>query len=1026
MPASRLVVFTVLLFALARTGLAADDILPGGLAKESYFLSAHPQGVSHPSNDLPVIPGELVANTAEGALTGDPSMLVLKADGHRYTSATLRFAVDSVPPGRYAVWTKFSQGGDSEQTFRLGVGEGGENERLRFSQPSKSWEMKWRKADGRLAIFPGDKVLELMVEGDATQQKNLGGFLLERTGELPAGLTAETAIPRLKVNQLYRSTEAPSRLLIVEGANASDLDPVYAALAASPQLGTGITVDDFSEQQAERLGLSPAPRVLLVDRQLAIRQIWEGPFTTDSAVAVVNDLTNQARLALPTPPIPSGKPDAPTSLSDGHPAAWLKVGTWMGPGGLSLWGLDYESQIQPNPGDPCLVERFDAVAQQGWEPVGILPDLSYGEAPEEVDSVWARGTAYAHLYVHADADTPAILHLAQTGIASHGWLNGEELTFRRDWSAQTLEFGEVGKSAATDKTDQGAVTTVQREPSQSPQAVPITLKAGWNRILLKLVMQHKKGEKFSFTTRFTDPDGQPLANIQTSLLNPSPSGISRAAAARIIPLVRTNAPFNLVTAGEPLSLSVDLGSVNYSCIYSRSGAAPRQNPLAENALYFPFAGTLVLVVTDYDGREVARRSVGGTFPDTVTFNLGPAPASGYYVTHLKLYDKDHQLVTVYPPDGFNVIGGTAAQMARKLEKKMATTYYFMADRERYKTLFFPYMLRIGIPRNVGGTNGRAPDFYKYAAEHGILLSADMWNHRKPDYLDAYAAETAPYVDSFKSFNEIDIRPDQRGTPESWVDKARLEHEAIRKYSPKARILGGSLVRPAADEWFAECLKLGLDKYYDVWDVHCYPKSPPVLEGSLANSDNESEQGVLKVMKKLGMTNTKPFWIGETGARCSHGSDARRWQADTVAKMVACTLSRPDFEKIGFLIPWQYSREFCSQNDIEAGHMPAEAAYYTASALIDGFPYKRLDFGKANQVAQFGPTTMLWRPEGTSTVKLKLDPQSPHVLVDVVGRTMPVVVGQDGTADIKVSTSPVYVLPQASYQELTAYLAKAKG
>ena len=50
-------------------------------------------------------------------------------------------------------------------------------------------------------------------------------------------------------------------------------------------------------------------------------------------------------------------------------------------------------------------------------------------------------------------------------------------------------------------------------------------------------------------------------------------------------------------------------------------------------------------------------------------------------------------------------------------------------------------------------------------------------------------------------------------------------------------------------------------------------------------------------------------------------------------MVACVASREDFHYIGFLIPWQYSRARGDHNDIEAGHMPAEAAYYNFDATM---------------------------------------------------------------------------------------------
>jgi hypothetical protein len=189
---------------------------------------------------------------------------------------------------------------------------------------------------------------------------------------------------------------------------------------------------------------------------------------------------------------------------------------------------------------------------------------------------------------------------------------------------------------------------------------------------------------------------------------------------------------------------------------------------------------------------------------------------------------------------------------------------------------------------------------------------------------------------------------------------------------------------------------------------------------MSNSPNETELGVLKAYRELGLTNTKPFWIGETGARSSHGMDARRWQANTVAKMIACANSRKDFAKIGFLVPWWYSRAQSRMGDIEAAHMPAEASYYTAGALIDGFPYTRLDLGGDIQAARFGPTTMVWRTSPGGPVSLPLGSEKRWVLVDVVGRVSPLALSAGGKAEIAATDSPVYVLRADDYARLTAF------
>ncbi len=103
-----------------------------------------------------------------------------------------------------------------------------------------------------------------------------------------------------------------------------------------------------------------------------------------------------------------------------------------------------------------------------------------------------------------------------------------------------------------------------------------------------------------------------------------------------------------------------------------------------------------------------------------------------------------------------------------------------------------------------------------------------------------------------------------------------------------------------------------------------------------------------------------------------------------------------------------------------GHKPGEAALYTASALIDGLPYKVFDTKDANnQAAYFGETFMIWRTdEAVGNWQQQLVPGKPWVLVDVVGHIQELTVDASGNADIPISARPVYVLSRAEYERLT--------
>ncbi|AHF93748.1 hypothetical protein OPIT5_29770 [Opitutaceae bacterium TAV5] len=902
----------------------------------------------------------------------------------------------------------------------------------------------------------------------------IGFFLAVSPGTSPArwqigGIRVATASPSVpappagaRVSALWRPERPQARLIVLESATTADTAAFYDLLASAattpaasrtsleivpytlpspsadrrpasrqpPTAAETLIAERSSSDIARELGIPEAklPALVLTSSRQEILALWTSPFDTATAKTILvalNDPAPQGANVLPLAPfvipstasVPAASSAAPPGEPLGGPARdtpahWLTLGTWAGPAGLSLWGLDYEAQVRPVPGAPQIVTYWDSAWYARWTPhqPGAADDHRILIETLSRDYAWAKGAAYAHLYVHTPNPVEIALRISQTGSRISGWLNGRSLDWKRD---STVASGN-DEIEETGRNDQGGTVVIRRIRGDTAHVAALKLDAGWNRLLVKLVMQQRKGENFAFTARFSGSQAS-LADIRTTISDPSPAQISRDVASRFIPRVYTSAPFNLVSPGAPLAIDVDLASGDL--LGQTIEPFPRQP-----------AGRLELILTDYDGKEILRRTRSFTLPGRTTFDLGSAPvSSGYYATHLRIFDTDGNPVHSYPPDGFSVIRGTAAQRERKDAKKMSVTYYFMAGQERYRTLFFPYMERIGILRNIGGHNGRAPDFYQQARDRGLDVIADTWTHRDPDYLRAYVKETTPLVTTWKAFNEVDIHPAQRGTPAAWVAKAKQDYEIIKKQNPSAFMIGASLVRPASDSWFEACLKLGLADYHDAWDVHCYPQKPPVLEGSMSNSPNETELGVLKVYKKLGLKNTRPFWIGETGARSGHGHDARRWQAATIAKIAACVLSRDDFQKVGFLVPWRYSR---GENryyisDIENGHMPAEAALYTASALIDGFDYKRVVTEKTIQAARFGPTLMVWSTDTTRPATLKYRPgeKGPFVLVDVVGRVTDLsadAFAPDGTLTLALTDSPVYLLTRDNYERLTRF------
>ncbi|MFZ2657915.1 MAG: hypothetical protein WAX69_23485 [Victivallales bacterium] len=981
------------------------------------------KGNNSPSpEDVPILYGELTANDAEQAQASQRE-IILKKTGYASTTATLRYALNGqIKPGQYDVWTFFALGGLARQEFTVCAGADTDKLQTRtvFSQDNAaSWERHWQKG-ASIRLYPQDRFIDITVKGMQTGTKILDDFVLVQEAPLPEGITPESGAWRSAVEGL-KAASPKWRIWILEGEKAAESDIFYKQLTELPESVRNTCVSSVflgakAEELARNLGIERRPALMLMDDHYALRGVLTAQANAAQVDAFLKSTTGNGSAPGPFPVRPRIAAAASQPLENGAPRTWLTVCGWYGPAGFSLWGVDAEMRMRPNPADPCAVTHFDGGFKTNWAENTASDDGLLVLQQKSIDYTWARGVGYAHIYLDVEKDVDCALHLAHTGIGTQGWLDGQPLVFDKDPAppadfARLQAFKPSAGETATGVTDQGGRINVQLGQSVAPQTAPLILKAGRHRLLIKLITQQPAGQTFAFIARFTDAEGKATAGVRTQLGDPDCAMELQAEVRRLTSRVTVDAPANLPHQGQPLKLRYDLRHEGDTTI-----------PIV------PFEARLVLEITDYDGKEVLRREVTRQFPGVAEFDLGNAPVRGYYAVQPTLYTPDGKLIMTCVPDGFSVIGGTASQFARREQKKMAVTYYFMGAGEgaTYKTAF-PWMTRAGIYRNIGSNPDFPIELAEAAKAAGIILTMDFWDQHNgytQAYRDELAKRAAPYTRWYKSYNEIDIHPAIRKTPEHWVARSKGEYEAAKAARPDAFYVGGSLVYPGTGDWFTECLKLGLDQYVDAWDVHCYPQQAPTLEGSMSNSPNETELGVLNCYKRIGRTNTKPFWIGETGARASHGYDARRWQADTVAKMTACACSRNDFQYIGFLIPWWLPNTGTHAGlragicDISVTHMPAEAAYYTASALIDGFAYTRLDLGKDIQAARFGETLMLWTLGAPVDCDVTLG-DGEWVIVDVVGRVGKLEVNGSGLAKIRLTTSPAYILNKQQYEKLTA-------
>lgn len=939
--------------------------------------------------------GSVIAHSGDDYTVERNTDLVVARKGYAQTTATFRYALEPhTQGGQYAFWARFELGGTEPQSFTIRAGPNPKELTSRATvalKNTKAWKPAWQKADQLIPILPGDKTIEISTAGGATDAKVFDAFLLAPIASLSVEMTSRSGALRRRFLEATHKTPGKfdRRLYVLDGGGPQAGDSLFDGLADEAvrdwyaSAKTEYLVGQQAANIAKQLNVDRFPAAIVTGSRNTVLGVLIAPHTAAEVTAFLRDPRGAGMLPQRT----SIESSSPRPLRSGVPEAWLIAGTWGGLAGYSTDGLDAEQTLRPNPGEPFVrsVLLNDYVGRWNAAPTDEDGSCIIAQALD-TSFAWARGTAYAHIYLRAHAAQDALLHVRHTGIRAAGWLDGRPFAF-------------TGPTAA------------------------LKLEPGWHHLLIKLNTQQDKDAKFDFKARFTDQAGEPLQGIETQIDDPRVDLALNRDAVRLKPLIYVNSPANLPHPGEPLSVRVDMRQLQEQAQDQSAGMVP----------IVPFQATLRLRMIDFDGRRRAVREVKGTFPGVVKVALGSAPGPGFYALSISLHAPDGRLIASFPADGFSVVRGVAAQLERLDKKKAWSSYYYMyagqqfGNEERPYRYILPWMSRMGILQNLGSHWDFPKPLWEAAGRRGLVLTGDFQDpYQEDDATDKalLAQQIAPYTRYFKSFNEIDINESVRPSPERWVEFAHWDYDAVKAARPDAIYGGGSLARPAAPDvidWFIRCLELGLDRYQDRWDVHAYPQFPPPLEGEIANSPQEADRGVLRAFEQIGRKNTLPFWLGETGALPWHGFNGLRWQADTTAKIVAWANSRSDFDIVAFCAVFAYARELSGSWDYAMGHRPGEAALYTASALIDGLPYRRIKTAAGIQAAWFGNTLMTWTTGGDAAEwQVGLNSGESWVTVDVVGRVRSLAVGADRTAMISVASSPVYVLTRNDYERLTRF------
>ncbi|ATG89415.1 hypothetical protein [Methylomonas koyamae] len=986
---------------------------------------------------IDAVAGTAQAGANTGALAVEQDEVLLFHSGFGDWSGSFQFPLPATSqPGQYRLWARYKSGGEVAQvkqnfTVKAGAKPAELAARGEFSTSNATpWQYQWLPAADSVTLLPGDRWLTIENSGKADGAKVFDAFLLQLDTPLAGGMTPEQAGLRNRFLALTRTDgKGRQRLLVLDGdgEQGERLFRGLAAAAARPDWQdppVRYLIGPAAESLARQLNLPSLPAAVATDDRDTVLGVLTQPA---DAADVAKFLAEPDRIGWMPPPLAVSSP-APTPLQNGVPAAWLVGGLQDGPAGMSVFGLDAETALRPNPEQtyPSLEMMGGKLRQWQVALTAANAEITIAAGTDHAYG-WSRGTGYAQLYLHAERALQAQLHLRQSGIQAAAWLDGQALSL-----ADAAE-PPAGLAPAADRqaqatlhclTAEGLPASASPERPQPPQVATLNLAPGWHSLLLKLVMQHDQGQRFYFAGRFTDFGGKPLEGLRTQTADPSADLALNQIAAKLRPLIFNSAPANLPHPGEPIKLSVDL----------RWQPILQETQLAAPLLRFP--AKLRLRLVDYAGKPIAEREIRGLFPGRVAADFGRLEQPGYYAVYPSLYTADGRSIMHYPADGFSVVAGNAAQQQRLARKKIWNNdYYAFADGDkslRQAGDYFAWLERMGIFRSVGGYPGFAEQYrplWEQAKQRGLEVFADSsgdshWLNDRPEDGRNFVNAAAAYTRFFKATNEIDIRREPEWQklrdPGHWLERAKWEYETVHKARNDAIYLGGSLVRPGEGDWFEQVLQLGLDNYQDAWDVHAYPQRPPRFGGPIGNGELEDERGVLAAYASLGKTNKLPFWLGETGAKAMHGFSGRRWQAEQVAKIVAWANSRNDYLGVAFCIAHEYDLAYGRLWDYSLGHKPGEAALYTAGALIDGLPYRPLNTHDANiQAGYFGETLMVWREQGEGEWPLPLDAKQAWVLVDVVGRVRALATDSSGRACVPLSASPVYILPAAQYRKLTA-------
>ena len=362
--------------------------------------------------------------------------------------ASFRFELNPViTPGQYRFFARYKSGGEVSQVsqnFIIKAGAKPDQLATRGDYAltnTTPWEYQWLQAAATVTVLPGDRWLEINNTGKADGAKVFDAFLLELEAPLGDWMNAEQARLRNRFLALTKALpNAKQQLLILDGKgkHGEILFRGLALDAARPhyeKLSVSYLIGPEAETLARNLNLPTLPVAVMTDDHHTILGFLAQPNSEQEVVKFLSDPDKVGMM--PVPLVVAA--DAPRSLKNGAPEAWLVGGLQDGLAGVSIFGLDSETVLRPNPDQPYLSLQMMGGQMQAWR---VAVTQANGSADIQANTGhaygWSRGSGYAQLYLYVDQATETLLHLQQSGIKTAAWLDGQSVKLTADPKPPTV------------------------------------------------------------------------------------------------------------------------------------------------------------------------------------------------------------------------------------------------------------------------------------------------------------------------------------------------------------------------------------------------------------------------------------------------------------------------------------------------------------------------------------------------------------------------------------------------------------